>query len=107
MSPSQLQQLLTHDWPGNVRELENVAMRFALGLGVGTGSGTITSADAEDFSGGTLTEKVAGYEKRLIEQALMANDGSIKATYEQLGLARKTLYDKMKKYGLNDPGRAE
>ncbi|MEQ8708290.1 MAG: sigma-54 dependent transcriptional regulator [Rhodospirillales bacterium] len=107
VSTSQLQQLIAHDWPGNVRELENVAMRFALGLGVETGAGAAVPAVTGTVVGEILTDKVAAYEKGLIEDALMANDGSIKATYQQLGLARKTLYDKMKRYNLNDKDKPE
>jgi two-component system C4-dicarboxylate transport response regulator DctD len=39
--------------------------------------------------------------KSLIEQALGRNKGSIKDTLEDLSLPRKTLYDKLKKYGLS------
>jgi len=37
----------------------------------------------------------------LIEQALAESGGVIKETMERLGLPRKTLYDKMQKYGLD------
>ena len=40
------------------------------------------------------------FEKFLIEEALANNNGCIKDTMEELNLARKTLYDKMKKYEL-------
>lgn len=40
------------------------------------------------------------FEKFLIEEALANNEGCIKDTMEELSLARKTLYDKMKKYEL-------
>ena len=40
------------------------------------------------------------FEKDAIAAALVANAGNLKATYESLGLARKTLYEKMQKHGL-------
>jgi two-component system C4-dicarboxylate transport response regulator DctD len=48
----------------------------------------------------TLPEQLECFERSLIEQHLKANNGSIKETMAALGLPRKTLYDKMKKYGL-------
>ena len=41
------------------------------------------------------------YEQSLIEEALERNNGSIKNTMQTLQIARKTLYDKMSKYGIN------
>jgi two-component system C4-dicarboxylate transport response regulator DctD len=49
----------------------------------------------------TLPEQLDCFERSLIEQQLKANHGSIKATMAALGLPRKTLYDKMKKYSLD------
>jgi len=42
-----------------------------------------------------------GFERSAIVSALNACHGSIKDTMVQLGIARKTLYDKMKKHGLD------
>jgi len=41
------------------------------------------------------------FEKSLIQQALAAYNGNIKETMDSLGLPRKTLYDKMRKFGLD------
>jgi two-component system C4-dicarboxylate transport response regulator DctD len=49
----------------------------------------------------TLPEQLECLERGLIEQQLKINNGSIKDTMAALGLPRKTLYDKMKKYGLD------
>jgi len=82
-------------WPGNVRELRNAADRFVLGLD--------GAADEMRGDGGPqrLAEKVAAYERNLIASALAAHGGSLKRVYEQLGVSRKTLYEKMQKYGLD------
>jgi len=44
---------------------------------------------------------VAAHEKALIAASLTAHGGSLKETYEALGLSRKALYEKMQKYGLS------
>ncbi|MEF1174065.1 helix-turn-helix domain-containing protein, partial [Vibrio sinaloensis] len=48
-----------------------------------------------------LATQVAEFEKTLIEQALASNHGKINETLDTLQLARKTLYDKMQKYGID------
>jgi two-component system, NtrC family, C4-dicarboxylate transport response regulator DctD len=90
------------DWPGNVRELRNAADRYVLGLGLQL------SDDAGDAAASRLAERVADFEKGVIAGALSAHGGSLKPVYETLGISRKTLYEKMQKYGLDkrDHGRA-
>ena len=44
---------------------------------------------------------VEAFEKALIKEALADSGGIIKDTMSLLGLPRKTLYDKMQKYGLD------
>lgn len=92
-------RLISHDWPGNVRELRNLAERFVL-LGEFAAFNTQGSADNERKSNMSLPERVEFFERSLIEESLSSNSGSIKGTMDELMLARKTLYDKMKKYGL-------
>ncbi|USD33344.1 MULTISPECIES: sigma-54-dependent transcriptional regulator [Vibrio] len=94
---STLSQLLSHDWPGNVRELRNAAERFVL-LGKLTQFGENTEQSSQSHS---LAEQVAEFERSVIEQALLESGGSIKQTMDKLSLARKTLYDKMQRYGLD------
>jgi two-component system C4-dicarboxylate transport response regulator DctD len=96
----QLQQLMLADWPGNVRELRNAAERYVLlGESCGYDIGEILGTDV-GRPAMTLPEQVECFERGLIEQHLKANNGSIKETMAALGLPRKTLYDKMKKYNL-------
>ncbi len=90
-----LARILSHDWPGNVREVRNAAERFVIGLPILDGAGL----PAEDGAG-SLADQVAAYEKRLIEGALRESGGSIKDAMEALGTPRKTLQDKMSKYGI-------
>ena len=39
--------------------------------------------------------------KSMIAGALAAHGGGLKPVYESLGISRKTLYEKMQKYGLD------
>ena len=92
--------LLGHDWPGNIRELRNVAERYVL-LGENFNFDLSALMHSDAGAGGTpLPQQVACFEKTLIEQALTQYKGNIKAVMDSLGLPRKTLSDKMKKYGL-------
>jgi hypothetical protein len=92
-----LTQILQHDWPGNVRELQNAAIRHAMGLDLGIGGMPNDSRES------TLADRMAYLEKQLVHHELQRNGGDLKTTYESLGVSRKTLYDKMRKYGLGRP----
>ena len=82
-----------------MRELVNVAERFVL---TDTLIDQHTLANWQTEAGNTsLPERMEHYEKRLIEEALSQAQGSVKRTYEVLGIARKTLYDKLAKYNLD------
>jgi len=82
--------LMRHDWPGNVRELRLAAERHALGLEV-----ALALPDAP-----TLAERVADYEAREIRAALDRARGQTERAAQDLGLPRRTLADKMTRYGI-------
>ncbi len=101
-SPADIANLMSDDWRGNVRELQNVAMRCALGFGIemppivphaATNPGTHTS---------DLADQLSSFERLLIQRTLAENEGRLKPTYEALGISRKTLYDKIRKHGLDE-----
>lgn len=92
-----LASLVTRSWPGNVRELRNAADRFALDLDLDL----VTTDDALPAAASNLAEQVAAHEKNLIAGAIAAHGGNLKATYEALGISRKSLYEKMQKHGLS------
>ncbi|MEJ2592880.1 MAG: sigma-54 dependent transcriptional regulator [Candidatus Thiodiazotropha sp.] len=97
----QIRALLTHPWPGNVRELRNIAERYVL-LGENVGydlEQLMRGATAETAI--TLPQQVDCFEKSLIKQQLELQKGNLKRTMEALGIPRKTLYDKMRKYALD------
>ncbi|WP_191601258.1 sigma-54-dependent transcriptional regulator [Marinomonas algicola] len=101
LSAERMHSLLTYDWPGNVRELRNLAERYIL-MGE-SGSFEFDSIITNESNPGvmTLPDQMERFEKILLEQELLRQKGSIKATMEALGLPRKTLYDKMRKYDLD------
>ncbi|MEX0970141.1 MAG: sigma-54 dependent transcriptional regulator [Paracoccaceae bacterium] len=84
-----LMALSARDWPGNVRELANEAERFVMGL-----------QKTGDTTPLTLAQRMEAFEHAQIAAALSAHHGALRETYESLGLARKSLYEKMQKYGL-------
>ena len=89
--------LTTHTWPGNVRELKNTAMRLAVGQGLGM---EIIDGDSAAPDIGALADQVSTFEKSVIRACLERHHYRLKPTYEELGVSRKTLYDKIRKYGL-------
>ncbi|WFU49890.1 sigma-54-dependent transcriptional regulator [Sinorhizobium terangae] len=96
ISPALASEVAERDWPGNVRELRNAAERFVLGLDAEEDDATsVRSNDTR------LADKVAAFEKSLIASALAAHGGALKPVYESLGISRKTLYEKMQKFGLD------
>ena len=102
LQPAQRTLLLRHGWPGNVRELQNVAERFALGLELALDDNATDTAHASGIeSSGGLSEQVEHFEKSLIAAELERSHSSMRSLAEALGVPRKTLHDKLRKYGLN------
>jgi two-component system C4-dicarboxylate transport response regulator DctD len=93
--------LLAHDWPGNVRELRNLAERYVL-LGAAFDYRLQALLEGAESEAGELPlpQQVELFEKSLIDQALARQRGRVTEVAEHLGLPRKTLYDKLRKYGL-------
>jgi DNA-binding NtrC family response regulator len=102
---------LAHDWPGNVRELRNRAER-AVALADGA---WITPRDLfpealmdEDGSRPMATLAMAreATEKRHILAALERAGDDVAAAAALLGISRSTLFDKIRRLGLERGGRA-
>jgi len=92
--PDLLAEIAARPWPGNVRELRNAADRLVLGLD------PVPEESAPAAVRQRLADKVAAYERGVLASAISAHGGNLKPVYEQLGISRKTLYEKMQKYGL-------
>ncbi|KQP19259.1 sigma-54 dependent transcriptional regulator [Pseudorhodoferax sp. Leaf265] len=88
--------LAAHMWPGNVRELRNAAERYALGICTLPVMQSVPVA----IEAQSLADQVESFERRLIEQALEKSGGSIAATMALLQLPRRTLNEKMSRYGI-------
>jgi two-component system, NtrC family, C4-dicarboxylate transport response regulator DctD len=89
--------LMQHDWPGNVRELKTVAERFALNLSSFSLKDMLASGV---YPGTKLPERVAAFEKTLIVNALKQSGGVVEAAAEALGIPRRTLSEKISRYGI-------
>jgi DNA-binding NtrC family response regulator len=103
LEPTALDALRRHSWPGNIRELEN-AIERALVLGRGD---TITVGDLPpSVVGRSAPERaiqaasLAGIEREHILRTLRAVGGNRAAAARVLAVDRKTLYRKLKLYGL-------
>jgi DNA-binding NtrC family response regulator len=99
-----VEKLLTlYSWPGNVRELRN-AIERAL---VFSGGASLISEDfpesvrAADSSFGGALRSLEDVERDVIRATLEATRYKIGKSAKILGISRKTLLDKRKKYGLN------
>ena len=105
-SAAQMHQWQARDWPGNVRELRNFADRLVLGVA----EPVLDAAHAAPLASagaGSLPQQVDAYERSLIVDALNTCEGSVAAAADRLGLPKKTLYDKLKKYQLGSGRNAE
>jgi two-component system C4-dicarboxylate transport response regulator DctD len=76
--------------------LQNSAVRFALGLGLEIDGQAVLIDDAVAGSA-SLSDQLARVERQIIADTLQTCGNSLKATYESLGISRKTLYDKMRR----------
>lgn len=92
--------LTRYDWPGNVRELKNAAERFVIGLPLQWSKEPLQNQGAE-LGDLPLDDAVGAFEKSYIEQALTHHGGNVTQTAEALGVPRKKLYLRMKKYNLD------
>jgi len=109
LSATAAEFLSSHDWPGNVRELRNAIQR-AVVMGDGPSLGV------RDFSflqstGPVFPVVVADHslsrwemsEKSNIMNELSRQKGNKTRTARELGIAKSTLFEKLKKYGIRTP----
>ena len=106
VSPRAIKALTEYDWPGNIRELENTIERAVVlsrgnGIeledlmyhGISSGVGILTPVGGKYK---TLQEM----EKEYLKIVLEAQFGNKSRAAEVLGIDRKTLWAKIKKFGL-------
>jgi len=115
LSMEALDLLLTHPWPGNIRELENAMFRAATlsepGMPIGpeliapvveTGTPAAPAVDGVPLS---PPRSLAEIERQAIAAALARHGGHKVRAAAELGIAPKTIYNKIKIYGL-EPARS-
>ncbi len=96
-------QLQSMPFPGNVRELKNIIERaVALCDAPWIGSVDLLTEEIENFDIKTTTLKqtIEEAERQAISSSLAENDGKIKQAADHLGISRKNLWEKMKRYGI-------
>lgn len=94
--------LKKYDWPGNIRELENVlerAVNICEDLVIKC-SDLPNHLTAESVKAAPDITYIEQTEKTLIMETLRETHGNIKQTAEKLGIARNTVYRKMKRYNI-------
>lgn len=107
ISASDAANLLKAQWPGNIRQLQNLAERVVMQSQHGPDevSKLLASAADEQSSEAAeekpLKEHVEAFERMLIDNALRRHTGSVAKVMDELVLPRRTLNEKMAKYGLS------
>ena len=116
-SPAAVAALVAHHWPGNIRQLENAVERAVLHCNGGVIETVTldpdTRADASAHGGpaaeelldldyAAMKERVLDhFEREYVAGLLRRHGGAILKVCEISGMDRKTLYRKMKRYGLD------
>jgi two-component system C4-dicarboxylate transport response regulator DctD len=106
LQPQDINTLLTHAWPGNVRELKAAADRYALGLDITGRSLASILGTRGPVSATSLADRLAAFERHVIETELQLHNGSVAAVMESLQLPRRTLNEKMARLGVRHKGAA-
>ena len=95
------ERIASYNWPGNLRELNNVMKRatlLATGRYIGVTELEQSMAHIQPQAPTTLHDEET--ELQRIETALKAAGGNKSKAAQLLAVDRKTLYNKMKKYGI-------
>lgn len=114
ITPSAMQALCAHDWPGNVRELKKVIERAVVLTGGGDvieqahivlRSGAMKQPIAPD-GGDRLRDERERAEIEAIQGALAACNGNQTRAAAQLGISRRTLIERLDRYGMPRPRKS-
>ncbi|MBL8695255.1 MAG: sigma-54-dependent Fis family transcriptional regulator [Planctomycetes bacterium] len=98
-----IRRLEEYDWPGNVRELESAAERLAVMADRDVISSDLVERHVlrRDRAQGELpTLNIEELEKLAVLAALKQHGGDKRAAAATLGVALKTLYNKLERYGM-------
>ena len=106
MSPKFLRQLMDYNWPGNIRELQNAMLRAVL---LSSGETLTPEALAPEILGirsqrletaGGFNDKVDAFKRQLIIETLEKCNWVQKKAAAELGLKPSTLYELIKRLGI-------
>ncbi len=96
--------LVKQDWPGNIRQMKNTIERACIYADNGRLEATLFESpelheekSSKDYS---LREYIEVCERDRIKDELAQHEGRITETATTLGISRKNLWEKMRKYGL-------
>jgi DNA-binding NtrC family response regulator len=104
--PQTLARLISYDWPGNVRELENFIERAVIMHAGQSSMPFVPPIDGADKQRSLLQLArenrwdLARLEREYILDVLGSQNGRRDETAQLLGIDRRTLYRKLKEYGM-------
>jgi DNA-binding NtrC family response regulator len=114
-----INKLSLYEWPGNIRDLENAIQSAMIlsqngvidvdqlpmrikGYPMSPEAALLNDVDDDNDNNPNIIRKThSAVEKNLIEETLIRCNYNRTLTAETLNVSRKTLFNKMKKYGLN------
>jgi len=97
-----MERLIRYGWPGNIRELQHMTEKAVI---MGEGA-RLREADFFHGHGVRITEAASGtlnldaLERDAIERAIAKNGGNISRAVKELGISRRALYYKLRKYDI-------
>ena len=113
ISDAYIAALLEYSFPGNIRELQNIIERsinLSESGGLETDSLTLESVSSQqmispashnsDSAFDSTDYSISEYEKKKIYHLIKKHNGNLSKTATELGIARSSLYRKMKQYGI-------
>jgi DNA-binding NtrC family response regulator len=102
LSPEALDVIRDHPWPGNVRQLQHSMERAVLmseGRKIDPGD-IFPGACEQGVQRESRRPTLAEVEMATIRDSIRRNGGNLSKVARELGVARSTLYNKMKTYGI-------
>jgi len=108
-----IDKLGSHDYPGNIRELRNTLQRAAVlsTNGIITAEeihfdGPMEAGPVKATASGAGAPSMRGLESRYIAELLAEHQGRRAKVAQILGISERTLYRKLKRYGLQSVGKS-
>jgi transcriptional regulator of acetoin/glycerol metabolism len=103
LSPEAFALLRAHRWPGNLRELRN-AIQYGVAV---CSDGWLDVDDLPDDVFGQRAGDAPAAEAQALLQALRAHRWNVSAAAQALGIARMTLYRRMKRWQIVPPNERD